>query len=119
MRYIKNGTLKSILLIIIGATILSFGSYNFNYQNNVTEGGVLGLLLLLQHVFNISPSITSVVIDGNTYYYITDTEGSKYKVSIKVEKDILPFLNKGSVVEVYYNSKTDVTSITKLQKALD
>ena len=61
MRYIKNGTLKSILLIIIGATILSFGSYNFNYQNNVTEGGVLGLLLLLQHVFNISPSITSVI----------------------------------------------------------
>ena len=51
--------------------------------------------------------------------HITDTEGSKYKVSIKVEKDILPFLTKGSVVEVYYNSKTDVTSITKLQKALD
>ena len=67
MRYIKNGTLKSILLIIIGATILSFGSYNFNYQNNVTEGGVLGLLLLLQHVFNISPSITSVVTVSYTH----------------------------------------------------
>ena len=73
MRYIKNGTLKSILLIIIGATILSFGSYNFNYQNNVTEGGVLGLLLLLQHVFNISPSITSVVID-----FLLFTIGSKF-----------------------------------------
>ena len=72
MRYIKNGTLKSILLIIIGATILSFGSYNFNYQNNVTEGGVLGLLLL-QHVFNISPSITSVVIDFSLF-----TIGSKF-----------------------------------------
>ena len=70
MRYIKNGTLKSILLIIIGATILSFGSYNFNYQNNVTEGGVL---LLLQHVFNISPSITSVVIDFSLF-----TIGSKF-----------------------------------------
>lgn len=73
MRYIKNGTLKSILLIIIGATILSFGSYNFNYQNNVTEGGVLGLLLLLQHIFNISPSITSVVIDFSLF-----TIGSKF-----------------------------------------
>ena len=72
MRYIKNGTLKSILLIIIGATILSFGSYNFNYQNNVTEGGVLGLLLL-QHIFNISPSITSVVIDFSLF-----TIGSKF-----------------------------------------
>lgn len=67
MRYIKKTTLKSILLIIMGATILSFGSYNFNYQNNVTEGGVLGLLLLMQQVFNISPSITSVVIDFSLF----------------------------------------------------
>jgi len=67
LRYIKKVTLRSILLIIIGATILSFGSYNFNYQNNITEGGVLGLLLLLQHVFNISPSITSVIIDFSLF----------------------------------------------------
>src|SRR5699024_12463715 len=39
----------------------------------VTEGGVLGLLLLLQHVFNISPSITSVVIDFSLF-----TIGSKF-----------------------------------------
>ena len=73
MRYLKTETIKSIMLIIIGATILSFGSYNFNYQNNVIEGGVLGLLLLMQHVFNISPSITSVVID-----FILFTIGSKF-----------------------------------------
>ena len=78
MRYIKNGTLKSILLIIIGATILSFGSYNFNYQNNVTEGGVLGLLLLLQHVFNISPSITSVVIDFTLFAIGSKFFGKKF-----------------------------------------
>ena len=70
---LKKETIKSIILIIIGATILSFGSYNFNYQNNVTEGGVLGLLLLIQHVFNISPSITSVVIDFSLF-----TIGSKF-----------------------------------------
>ena len=69
MRYIKNGTLKSILLIIIGATILSFGSYNFNYQNNVTEGGVLGLLLLLQHVFNIFTSLKLI----SNYSYLEET----------------------------------------------
>ena len=73
MLYLKKETIKSIMLIIIGATILSFGSYNFNYQNSVTEGGVLGLLLLMQHVFNISPSITSVVID-----FILFTIGSKF-----------------------------------------
>ena len=70
---LKKETIQSIILIIIGATILSFGSYNFNYQNNITEGGVLGLLLLMQHIFNISPSITSVVIDFSLF-----TIGSKF-----------------------------------------
>lgn len=59
----KQQIIKSILLIILGSTILSFGSYNFNYQNNVTEGGVLGLILLIKNIFDISPSITSLIID--------------------------------------------------------
>ena len=78
MRYIKKETLKSILLIMIGATILSFGSYNFNYQNNVTEGGVLGLLLLMQHVFNISPSITSVIIVFSLFAIGTKFFGKRF-----------------------------------------
>ena len=78
MWYLKKETIKSIMLIIIGATILSFGSYNFNYQNNVTEGGVLGLLLLMQHVFNISPSITSVVIDFTLFAIGSKFFGKKF-----------------------------------------
>ena len=78
MRYIQKETLKSILLIIIGASILSFGSYNFNYQNNVTEGGVLGLLLLMQQIFNISPSITSVIIDFSLFAIGTKFFGKRF-----------------------------------------
>ncbi|MCI9260295.1 MAG: YitT family protein [Romboutsia sp.] len=74
----KKETLKSILLIIIGASILSFGSYNFNYQNNVTEGGVLGLLLLMQQIFNISPSITSVIIDFSLFAIGTKFFGKRF-----------------------------------------
>ncbi len=55
--------LKSIGLIILGSSILAFGCYNLNYQNNITEGGVLGLLLLIKNVFDISPSITNLLID--------------------------------------------------------
>lgn len=73
MKYITKEILKNILLIIIGSTILSFGSYNFNYQNNVTEGGILGLILLIKNVFNISPSITSLLIDLSLF-----TLGSKF-----------------------------------------
>lgn len=75
---LKKETMQSIILIIIGATILSFGSYNFNYQNNITEGGVLGLLLLMQHVFNISPSITSVVIDFTLFAIGSKFFGKKF-----------------------------------------
>ena len=75
---LKKETMQSVILIIIGATILSFGSYNFNYQNNITEGGVLGLLLLMQHVFNISPSITSVVIDFSLFAIGSKFFGKKF-----------------------------------------
>lgn len=78
MRCTKKRLLKSIILIIIGATILSFGSYNFNYQNNITEGGVLGLLLLMQNVFNISPSITSVIIDFSLFAIGSKFFGKKF-----------------------------------------
>jgi len=63
LKYINKEILKNILLVIIGSTILSFSSYNFNYQNSVTEGGILGLILLIKNIFNISPSITSLIID--------------------------------------------------------
>lgn len=54
---------KKIILIILGSIILSFGVFNLNYQNNITEGGVLGLLLLLKNVFNIDLSMASIIID--------------------------------------------------------
>ena len=59
----KKQFMKSIGLVILGSSILAFGSYNFNYQNSVTEGGVLGLILLIKNIFDISPSITSLIID--------------------------------------------------------
>ncbi|WP_243446377.1 YitT family protein [Romboutsia weinsteinii] len=52
-------------LIIIGSIILAFGVYNFYYVNNITEGGVLGLLLLLKNLFDIQPSIANIIIDGS------------------------------------------------------
>ena len=70
--------IKGILLIILGSTIISFGNYNFNYQNNITEGGVLGLLLLLKNIFDISPSITSLVIDLSLFTFGSKFFGKKF-----------------------------------------
>ncbi|CEN75368.1 membrane protein [[Clostridium] sordellii] len=59
----KRRSVKQIILVLIGSLILSFGLYNFNYQNNITEGGVLGFLLLLKNIFDIKLSLANLIID--------------------------------------------------------
>ncbi|MGL4344335.1 MAG: YitT family protein [Cellulosilyticaceae bacterium] len=63
----QKQTLKSVMMIILGATILSFGTYNLNYQHDITEGGVLGMLLLVKNLFNVSPSITNLILDFSLF----------------------------------------------------
>ena len=59
--------LKNCLSIILGSAILAFGLYNIHSISGVTEGGVLGLTLLLEHWFGISPSISGLVLNGACY----------------------------------------------------
>ena len=56
------------LLMAVGTAILSFGLWNIHTQSAITEGGVLGMILLLQHWFKISPSITGVILDFTCYF---------------------------------------------------
>ena len=55
------------------------------------------------------------MIEGNTYYYWKDQDGQKYKVSIKVNKNRLPFLQNGEEVEIEYQKEADVINITYLK----
>lgn len=54
-------------LILLGTAIATFGMYNIHQQTNITEGGVLGMLLLLNHWFGISPAILTPVLDIACY----------------------------------------------------
>lgn len=56
-----------ILLNILGSLILAFGLYNIHALSGVTEGGVLGLTLLLRHWFGISPAVSSFVLSAICY----------------------------------------------------
>lgn len=60
-------------------------------------------------------SIKSAIIDGNTYYYITDIEGNKYRLSIKVDKKMIPFYEAGNKLTIEYSSLSDVTEITGIK----
>ena len=58
--------------------------------------------------------IKNVIIDGNTYYYIIDKNGEKYRVSIKVNSNLLPFMKSGDKVTISYNEK-DVKEIINIK----
>lgn len=53
--------------LLLGSAILAFGLFNIHSQSRITEGGVLGTTLLLQHWFGISPSISEAVLDVCCY----------------------------------------------------
>ena len=61
-------------------------------------------------------SITSAMIDGTSYYYVTDQEGKQYKASIKINTDLFPFLHVNDTVTITYNKESAVTEITKIEK---
>lgn len=52
------------LVIILGSVIQAVGIYNIHALSNVTEGGVLGLTLLLRHWFGISPAVSSLMLNA-------------------------------------------------------
>ena len=64
---IMKKQVKHVLLLLCGSCILAFGMFNIHDQAKITEGGVLGLILLFQAWFSISPSIIGPVLDGLCY----------------------------------------------------
>jgi hypothetical protein len=67
---------------------------------------------LIKEIIEIK-SITNAIIDGNTYYYIVDTNNNLYYVSIKVNKEKLPFIKVGDKLEISYK-KGSVSQIMKI-----
>lgn len=80
-----------------------------NYSDNVDLTEVDSYITKEITISAISP----VVIDSNTYYYIEDTKNIKYKVSIKVDTVLLPFLKSGDKLSIEYLEKSlnEITSI--------
>ncbi len=57
------------LLTLIGSAILAFGLYHVHSVSSVTEGGVLGLTLLLHHHFHISPALSGAILNAVCYLF--------------------------------------------------
>ena len=59
--------LNSCLIALFGSAFLAFGLYHVHSFSGVTEGGVLGMTLLLDHWFHISPSVSGFIMNLACY----------------------------------------------------
>ena len=60
--------MKKWLGLVFGGVFLAFGLYHVHSLSGVTEGGLLGLNLLLEHWFSISPAVTNFVCSAICYF---------------------------------------------------
>lgn len=77
MKYLS---IKCVLLVMIGSFIQAIGICNIHAFSGVTEGGTLGLTLLIYHWTGISPSITSLILNAGCYALGWRVLGKKFLV---------------------------------------
>ena len=66
------------IILLAGTLIQAIGIYNIHSLSNVTEGGVLGLTLLIRHWLGISPAISSLVLNIGCYTFGWKTLGKDF-----------------------------------------
>ena len=72
--------IRNVLLSILGGGVLAFGLYNVHSLSGVTEGGALGLTLLLHHWLGISPAWSGLFINFACYAYGLRTLGRSFLI---------------------------------------
>lgn len=70
--------IKNCMILLLGSAIQAFGIYNIHALSNVTEGGALGLTLLLHHWFGISPAVSSLILNIACFAFGWKTLGKDF-----------------------------------------
>ena len=71
---------RRVALIALGMAITTFGLFNIHRRVDVTEGGVLGMVLLLDHHFGIQPWLLTAVLDAACYFLGWRALGTKFLI---------------------------------------
>ena len=72
--------LRNCLILLLGSIIQAIGIYNIHAVSSVTEGGALGLTLLLKYWFGLSPAVSSFVLNLACYLLGWRTLGKEFIV---------------------------------------
>ena len=70
--------LSNCLLAFFSSAFQAFGMYHIHSVSQITEGGVLGLTLLLDHWFSISPAISGFLLTGLCFLLGWKTLGKSF-----------------------------------------
>ena len=66
-RALARFTPRRIAIIMLGTAILSFGIHNIHQRTAITEGGIIGLVLLINHWLGVPASVASPLLDAISY----------------------------------------------------
>ena len=66
-RALARFTPRRIAIIMLGTAILSFGIHNIHQRTAITEGGIIGLVLLINHWLSVPASVASPLLDAISY----------------------------------------------------
>lgn len=72
--------IRNCVITFLSAAFLAFGMYNVHSISGITEGGVLGAVLLIQHWLHISPALSSLVLNGLCYLLGWRTFGKNFLI---------------------------------------
>lgn len=61
-------SVSELFLAVLGNFIMAFAIINVHEPSHITEGGVLGLNLLLQKSIGANPALTALVLDFTLYF---------------------------------------------------
>ena len=64
-----KGTALDCAINFASGALLAFGIYHIHDTADITEGGVLGLVLLLEHWLRISPAASGLVLNCGCYLF--------------------------------------------------
>lgn len=82
--------------------------------NYLKESNIVNNTNLIDSEITIN-SIKEIVIDGNTYYYFKDNDGNMYKMLVKINSNLIPFLINGDEVRISYSNDI-IREVLKIEK---
>ena len=71
---------KKALIALLGSVIVAFAMYNIHAAAGLTEGGILGLTLLIFNLWGLSPAWTSLIMNVLCYIFGWKTLGRDFLI---------------------------------------